>query len=341
MEFAPHLLVDTEALAGNWRRLARASGRARCGAAIKADGYGLGAHGVLDALFAAGAREFFVASWAEAAALGTLPEGARLAVFHGVTPAEMETALWLSPQVRPVLNTPAQVALWRETGRSADVMVDTGMNRLGLTDLSVLAGFPLDTLHSHLACADTPSHPLNTAQLTAFRAAASSLPSVPLALANSAGIALGPDYHLDLTRPGIGLYGAGPSAERDQLEPVFAIKAPVLQLREVPAGHAIGYGAAYAAPRPMRVAVAALGYADGYPRGLTGHGAAIHEGVRCPLVGRVSMDLTMFDVSDAPQIAEGDWLAIDFDLAAAAAALGRAEYELLTGLGHRYARVYR
>jgi alanine racemase len=340
MEFAAHLLISTEAMVANWRLLAEAGAGTTCGAAIKANGYGLGAHAVMDALWRAGAREFFVASWAEAAALGSLPQGARLAVFHGITPAEMGVALWLGPQVRPVLNTPAQVALWRTTGRSADVMVETGMNRLGLSDLSVLAGLEIDTLHGHLACADTPDHPMNAAQLAAFRAAAETLPAARRALANSAGIGLGADYHFDVTRPGIGLYGGGPSAARAQLAPVVAIKAPVLQCRDVAAGATIGYGAAYVAPRPMRVAVAALGYGDGYPRGLTGHGAAHINGVRCPLVGRVSMDLTMFDVTDAGAVEEGDWLSIDFDLAASAAALGRTEYELLTGLGHRYARIY-
>lgn len=346
MEFAARLLVSLEAVAANWRLLAAASGAAACGAAIKADGYGLGARPVMAALWGAGARDFFVASWAEAEALlasfgGVLPEGARLAVFHGVTPGEMAIAARLGPGVRPVLNTPAQVALWRQTGRPADAMVETGMNRLGLSDLSVLDGMAVDTLHSHLACADVPAHPMNAAQLAAFAAAAAVVSAERRALANSPGIGLGADYHFDLTRPGIGIYGAGPSAQRALLRPVVRIEAPVLQLRDVPVGGAVGYGATFVATRPTRVAVVALGYADGYPRGLAGHGFAHVNGVRCPLLGRVSMDLTAFDVSDAGDVAEGDWLDVDFDVARAAAALGRAEYELLTGLGHRYARIYR
>lgn len=341
MEFAARLLVDLEAVAANWRLLARASGAAACGAAIKADGYGLGARPVMDALMAAGARDFFVANWAEATALGPLPEGTRLAVFHGITPQEMALAVALGPQVRPVLNTAAQVALWKQTGRVADVMVETGMNRLGLSDFTVLEGLAVDTLHSHLACADMPKHPMNAAQLAAFRGAVAVVKAERRALANSPGIGLGADYHFDLTRPGIGIYGAGPSAARADLRPVVAIEAPVLQVRDVAVGGAVGYGATFVAARPTRVAVAALGYADGYPRALAGHGSAVVNGTRCALLGRVSMDLTAFDVSDAGDVAEGDWLAVDFDVGIVAAALGRAEYELLTGLGHRYARVYK
>ncbi|WP_308430077.1 alanine racemase [Polymorphobacter multimanifer] len=332
------MLISLEAVAANWRLLAAASGRATTGAAIKADGYGLGARPMLDTLAKAGARDFFVASWAEAAALGAMPAGARLAVLHGITPAEMATAQALGPDVRPVLNTPAQVALWRQTGRPADVMIDTGINRLGLADTALLQGMTIDTLHSHLACAETPAHAMNRAQLAAFHAVPN--PARRRALANSAGIALGPDWHFDLTRPGIGLYGGGPSAMRDRLLPVVAIEAPILQLRDVPAGASVGYGASFIAARPTRVAITALGYADGYPRAMATFGSARVAGVACPLIGRVSMDLTAFDVTDAPPLAEGDWLSVDFDVGAAAAQCNRAEYELLTGLGRRYARVY-
>ncbi len=342
MEFAARLRVSLAAVVANWRLLAAASGAAACGAAIKADGYGVGARQVLDALASSdsgeGARDFFVASWAEAEALGALPPGVRVAVLHGVTPGEMDMAVRLGPAVRPVLNTRSQVALWRELGRSADVMVDTGMNRLGLDGLSGLEGLTIEVVHSHLACADQPAHPLNAAQLAAFRAL--DVGGARRALANSAGIGLGEHYCFDLTRPGIGLYGAGPSAAREDLRSVVAIEAPVLQVRDVKAGASVGYGAAFVAARATRVAVAALGYADGYPRSMAGFGAAVVDGVHCPLIGRVSMDLTAFDVTDAPPVAEGGWLAVDFDVRAAAAATGRAEYELLTGLGRRYARVY-
>jgi alanine racemase len=325
------LTIDPAALVANWRGLALAG--AATGAAVKADGYGLGARRIVDTLTAAGAHDFFVASWDEAAALEPMPAGTRLAVLHGVQPGELATAL-ASPAV-PVLNTPAQVAAWRAaTERPCDVMVDTGINRLGLTPAEAMSGLldglTIDTLHSHLACAETPAHPLNAAQLAAFRAVAAAVPARRAALAASAGIALGADYAFDLTRPGIALYGGRGS------RPVAVLAARVVQLRSLAAGDTVGYGATWAAARDCRIAVVNLGYADGYPCALGPGGAVAAGGVRCPVVGRVSMDLIAADVT-AADIGEGDWVGIDFDLAAAAAT-GRSEYELLTGLGHRYAR---
>ena len=337
------LAVDLAALTANWQRFARASGAAACGAAIKANGYGLGARPVMDALAAAGCRDFFVAHWAEAAALGPLPHGVRLAVLHGAGPGELPAAL-ASPAV-PVLCTPAQVQAWKTTGRPCDVMIDTGMNRLGLSPAEALSGLldglALHTLHSHLACGDEPGHPLNAAQRSAFAAVAAHFPTVRHALANSAGIGLGAGYHFGLTRPGIGLYGGGPSPDGAPLAPVASLAARILQIRDVPAGASIGYGATFTTSRPSRIAIVSLGYADGYPRALSSKGLAHIAGMACPLVGRVSMDLTAFDITDAPAPMEGDDLAIAFDLAATADAAGRSQYELLTGLGPRYARIYR
>jgi alanine racemase len=337
------LIIDTQALAANWRRFAVASGPAACGAAIKADGYGLGARTALDTLYAKGAREFFVAHWCEVEALGPLPEGARLAVLHGVMPDEIDVAV--SGEARPVLVTAAQVAAWKATGRVCDVMVDTGMNRLGLSPVEavsgLLDGLVVDTLHSHLACAEEGEHSLNARQLADFSALAERLPGMRHALANSAGIGLGQDYCFGLTRPGIGLFGGGLGPDGTRLAPVAGLEARIIQLRDVPAGQSVGYGATFVAQRPSRIAVVALGYADGYARSLSNRGAASVDGVRCPVAGRVAMDLTAFDVTDARPLAEGDWLSIDFDLAEAAAASGRSEYELLTGLGARYARVCR
>ncbi|WP_439532545.1 alanine racemase [Polymorphobacter sp.] len=341
----PRLIVDTGAVVANWRALATASGAATCGAALKADGYGLGARPLLAALADAGCRDVFVASWAEAAALGPLPANVRVAVLHGITPPEMDQAAALGPAFAPILNTPAQAALWRQTGCPADAMVDTGINRLGLAaaDLAALDGIPLHTLHSHLACADEPAHPQNAAQRDRFQQALAHFPSARAALANSAGIGLGPAFHFGLTRPGIGLYGGGPSAAG--FHPVLHLVAPVLQLRDVPAGAAIGYGASFIAPRPLRTATVALGYADGYPRALAGQdhswGHALIEGRRHPVLGRVSMDLLVIDVTHAPAVAEGDPLEIAFDIPAAARAAGRTDYEMLTGLGARYTRSYR
>ncbi|KPF77826.1 alanine racemase [alpha proteobacterium AAP81b] len=345
MDIPPHawLTIDRAALAANWQRFAAAAGPAACGAAIKADGYGLGARATLDTLVPLGLREVFVAHWAEVAALLPLPEGVRVAVLHGVGPADMAAALAL-PAV-PVLVTAAQVAAWAPTGRPCDVMVDTGLNRLGLSPEAavsgLLDGLAIDTLHSHLTCSEDAASLHNARQRAAFADLAARIPARRYALANSAGIGLGADYHFDLVRPGIGLYGGGRAPDGGRLAAVAGIAARILQLRDIPAGASVGYGATWTAARPSRLAVVALGYADGYARSLSNTGAAIVGGVRCPVAGRVSMDLTAFDVTDAPPLAEGDTLAIDFDLAATAAASGRSEYELLTGLGSRYSRVSR
>lgn len=330
------LTVDTSALAANWRWFSRTGGVA-AGAAVKADGYGLGARETVAALAAAGAREFFVATWAEAAALA-MPAGTRLAVLHGLLPGEVPL-----PGVVPVLNSLEQVARWVAGGGGrCDLMVDTGMNRLGLSpaDLAQLPGLDIDVLHSHLACADEPGHPMNVAQLARFHAARARVPHARAALANSAGVCLGPDYAFDLTRPGIGLYGGvmHPAAV-GQLQAVVGLEARVVQVREIAAGETFGYGATWTAPRASRVAILNLGYADGYRRAFSGVGRGYVDENPCPVIGRVSMDLTGIDVT-GHALREGDWVRIDYDLAAAAAASGVAQYELLTGLGHRYQRRY-
>ncbi|MBC7520480.1 MAG: alanine racemase [Sandarakinorhabdus sp.] len=340
-----HLIVDTAALADNWRVFAAASGPADCGAAVKADGYGLGARAVADALVAAGCRDLFVAHWHEVAALESLPAGVRINVLHGVAAAEMPAAL--ASRAVPVLVTAAQVAAWKPTGRPCDVMVDTGLNRLGLSLAEavsgLLDGLALDTLHSHLACGEIPGHPLNETQRAAFADLAARIPARRHALANSGGLTLGDGYRFSLSRPGIGLYGGGAAPAGARLLPVAGLAARIVQCRDVAAGATIGYGATYTAARPMRIAIAALGYADGYPRSLSNAGAALVGGKVCPGVGRISMDLSAYDVTDVdPRAVEEDsFLTIDFDLARTAAASGRTEYELLTGLGARYARIYR
>ncbi len=264
-------------------------------------------------------------------------------MLHGVAPADVGAALQLP--ARPVLGSAAQVAAWRTTGRPFDIMVDTGINRLGLSAAEVqsglLDGLEIDTLHSHLACAEQHGHPLNPLQLARFVDLAAVIPARRRALANSGGITLGSEYNFDLTRPGIGLYGGGAGPGGKALAPVASIAAPVMQVRHIEAGESVGYGATFVATRPTRVAVVALGYADGYPRSASGRGSGFIDGVRCPLIGRVSMDMTCFDVTDAPRLAEGEIMTIDFDLASLSAASGRSQYELLTGLGARYARDYR
>lgn len=334
--------LDGSALVSNWRWLAARSGPAACGAAVKADGYGLGACEVVQRLASAGCRDFFVATWAEAERLEPLPQDCSLSVLHGLRESDLPAAKIVS--ARPVLNSPEQVARWRSFAPDApcDVMIDTGMNRLGLTleeALSgVLDGLVIDTLMSHLACADESAHPMNEAQRDAFVALSQQIPAQRYSLANSAGICAGEHYAFDLTRPGIALYGGiqRPEAE-GHIRPVVQPEAEVLQLRDVPAGATIGYGATFTAPHALRVAILNLGYADGYLRCFSGNGRAWADGVECPVLGRVSMDLIAVDVT-AANVREGDWLRIDYQLQSASAATGLSQYELLTGLGNRYQR---
>jgi alanine racemase len=335
------LRLDGDALVANWRWLARASGPAACGAAVKADGYGLGARDVMLRLAAAGCRDFFVASWCEAARLLPLPPGVSVAVLHGVRAADMAAATTLP--ARPVLNSAEQVARWRAAGGGAcDVMVDTGINRLGLSPdeamSGLLDGLNIDTLMSHLASADEDV-PSNPAQRAALVAVGGRVAHRRLSLANSAGICLGPDYAFDLTRPGLALYGGVPRREAaGQLAQVACPEAEILQRRTVAAGAGVGYNALWTADRDTEIAIINLGYADGYLRGFTNTGAALTDDLRLPVIGRVSMDLVALDVSTAPTLRAGDWVAMDYDLPRAAEASGLSQYELLTSLGGRFAR---
>ncbi|WP_298669486.1 alanine racemase [uncultured Sphingomonas sp.] len=334
------LSLDTSALVHNWRLLDAMSGAAACGAAVKADGYGLGASAVVRRLADAGCRDFFVATWAEARAL--VDTGASLSVLHGVRAEDM--ALARLRNARPVLNTPTQVARWKEAGGGdCDVMVDTGMNRLGVSaeDIAggLLDGLRIDTLMTHLASADEDVA-LNETQRARFAALAGTTRARRMSIANSAGIALGTSYHLDLVRPGIALYGGVPRAELTAIRQVARPEAQVLQRRRVRAGETVGYNATWVAPADTEVAILNLGYADGYWRGFSGTGHALLGDARLPLLGRVSMDLIAVDCGGCA-VAEGDWLALDYALPQAAAASGMSQYELLTGLGTRFDRVWR
>ena len=333
------LRLDTAALVANWRALDALSGAAACGAAIKADGYGLGAAGVAERLAGAGCRDFFVASWGEAERLAGL--GFDIAVLHGVRAEDMAAAM--SGIARPVLNTAAHVARWRESGGGrCDVMVDTGMNRLGVSIAEVasglLDGLAIDTLMSHLACADEDSA-MNARQAAALRGLGGRTAARRLSLANSAGIALGADYAFDLTRPGLALYGGVPRGElAGVVGQVVTPEAQILQRRTLQAGDSIGYNAQFTAAAPLEVAILNIGYADGSWRGFSNAGAARAGAAALPVIGRVSMDLTAISVAAAPELGEGDWVALDYALPAAAAAAGMSQYELLTGLGRRFER---
>ncbi|MFM9977922.1 MAG: alanine racemase [Sphingomonadaceae bacterium] len=326
------LRLDGGALVANWRWLTAQGGAAACGAAVKANGYGLGARRVVALLAAAGCRDFFVSSWDEAAALVPMPEGCALSVLHGVREADMPAAL--ASAARPVLNTSEQVARWRPTGRPCDVMIDTGMNRLGLAAGDDVAGLTIETLMSHLACADEDSA-MNDRQRAAF--AALEVPARRRSLANSAGVCLGAGYAFDLTRPGLALYGGVPRAEAEgRIAQVAWPEAAIVQRRCVRAGASVGYGASWVAPADTEIAVLNIGYADGILRSFSKTGTA-GEG-RFRFAGRVSMDLIAIDVSAEPGLREGDWVAIDYALPEAARRSGLSQYELLTGLGGRFER---
>ncbi len=334
------LRLSSDVLVSNWLWLAKQSGSAACGAAVKANGYGLGAVEVVARLAAAGCRDFFVATWGEALALGALPEGCHLSVLHGIRSDDMDAAAQLP--YRPVLNTLAQVALWRSTGQPCDVMIDTGINRLGLSVTDALGGaldgLQIDILMSHLASADEDVSQ-NASQLAAFQSLQGHTAAKRMSLANSAGICLGPEYAFDLTRPGIALYGGIPRSEaKGPIAQVAFPEVQIIQRRSLKPGDQVGYNATFTADRAMEIAILNLGYADGYLRGFSNRGSAGQGAF--PVTGRVSMDLIAIDVSCAPELQEGDWVAVDYDLPQMSAASGLSQYELLTGLGARYDRIW-
>ena len=339
---ALRLGIDLDALKSNWQALDRLSGHARAGAAVKADGYGVGAGKVVPALHEAGCRDFFVAHWSEVADVARAVAPSSIAVLHGPRTAQ-EAAYALASGARPVINSLDQARRWIDAGGgTCHLMVDTGMNRLGI-DLSELGAellhrLEIDVLMSHLVAAeeDVPS---NAAQRERWRQACGTIAHGRASLANSAGISLGAPYHGDLTRPGIALYGGVPRADMaDTIRQVVTPQAAVLQVRQVAPGQTIGYNATYTAQRAMRVGTVGIGYADGYLRAWSNRGHLRAGELLLPVLGRISMDLTVVDLSEAPAVREGDWLSVEYSLPDAAKASGLSQYELLTSLGRRFAR---
>ena len=340
---ALRLIIDREALAANWRALNALSGRASAGAAVKADAYGLGAAIAVPVLRDAGCRDFFVAHWGEAASVAPLAAPGTVAVLHGpLSPADCAFARALG--VRPVINSLHQARLWRDAGGGpCHAMVDTGINRLrlSLADLAdpLVAGLEIDALLSHLASAEEDS-PLNAVQLARWQEARRMVPHARASLANSAGIALGADYHGDLTRPGIALYGGVPcGALAPHIRQVVRPEAAIIQVRQLAAGDGAGYNATFIAPAAMRVGLISIGYADGYLRCWSGKGTMRSaDGAALPVLGLVSMDMTIIDLTAAPHLREGDWVSADYALPEASAISGLSQYELLTLLGRRFQR---
>lgn len=356
------LTIDLGAIADNYRLLQRRAPKAVCGAAVKADAYGLGAGQVAAALADAGCRHFFVAHLDEGIRLRPLlPADAEIYVLHGQTleaGAEMEC---VQHRLMPVLNSAAQVAGWRALARRLNrslpsiVQVDSGMSRLGLSaaetaallnDPDGLRGLDLRYLMSHLACADQPDHPMNEKQLAAFEAMRARFPACKASLSNSSGIFLGPRYHYDLLRPGAALYGIAPVAgAANPMRPVVRLQARIIQTRTIALGDAVGYGATYRAGSVRRLATLSVGYADGWLRALSNRGAVMVGAVRAPIVGRVSMDTCTIDVTDVDPAHVRPGALVDLISPAQtvdqlAADAGTIAYEILTSFGQRYHRRY-
>jgi alanine racemase len=356
------LTVDLGALVTNWRTLSRRAMPSECAGVIKANGYGCGIEPVATALTRAGCKTFFVADLSEARRVREVAPDAAIYVLNGLIPGT--PPVYAELRARPVIGSMVELAEWdafvaaTQWRGGAALHVDTGMNRLGISanDAAALAprirteNHGIMLLMSHLACAEDTAHPLNNRQISLFREVRMLYRGIPSSLANSSGIFLSDNAHCDVVRPGVALYGVNPTPGKpNPMRPVIDLKVRVAQVRNVPRGETVGYSAGWTAKRASRIAVVAAGYADGYLRSSgssdeTPGGEAIAHGTRCPIAGRVSMDLMAIDVTEAPEVRRGDFLTLvgdGLDLDAVATAAGTIAYELLTGLGQRYHRVYR
>ncbi|MBP1850773.1 alanine racemase [Rhizobium halophytocola] len=369
-ESAPlRLTIDLGAIADNWRDLAKRSGSARTAGIVKADAYGLGIEDVGQTLYHAGARDFFVALPTEGATLRPYAPEARIFVLAGIWAGQEQ--IFFDNDLVPVISSEEQLAFWMsvlsERGEHpCALQVDTGFNRLGLRpedalalagDVSRPASFAPVLVMSHLACGDDQASPMSHRQLESFRTVSTAYDGIDASLSASSGIFLGPDYHFDLTRPGIALYGGEAlNGVANPMRPVVKAEARILMLRDAKAGETVSYGATQTLARDSRLAVVSAGYADGFLRSNSGAGVPLRQavqqggtgfvsGTRVPIAGRVTMDMTIFDVTDLPRDAIragdyvelfGDNIALD-DVARAAGTIG---YEILTSLGLRYERAY-
>lgn len=358
------LTIDLVALKENWRRLNSLAGRAECGAAVKGNAYGLGIAPVAKALWEAGCRSFFVARPKEGEELRELLPEATIYILDGLFAGQAE--FYARRNLCPALISIEEAREWAAFGRvygrrlPCALHVDTGINRLGfslaefdalLADRFTMEGLNVTLLMSHLACADEPAHPLNQRQREAFAQVRAKLPGVAASLANSSGVFLGDGFTHELVRPGIALYGGNPTPNAaNPMLPVAILEGAVMQLRSVAAGDTIGYSATWTASRPSRVAVLGAGYKDGVPRALSsrqpqGPAQVFINGRRCPVIGRISMDMMAIDVTDLPEDSlrrgtRAEILGRHIGIDEAASWAGTISYELLTRLGSRYARLY-
>lgn len=341
------LTIDLAAIVANYRLIVARTAPAEVSAVVKADGYGLGARPIAQALSAAGCKTFFVAHVEEGAELRAVIPSAAIFVLNGFAPPHKPH--FAEHRLSPVLSSAAQISDWRQSGLriACALHVDTGMARLGLSESDLDADTPAPALvMSHLASSDDPEHEQNEAQLTRFKTLAKRFPNVPLSLAASGGCFLNPRYAFDLVRPGIALYGGNPgNGPQNPMRATVTLTAPLLQVRSIDRGDSVGYGATYAASGPRRLGIAALGYADGLMRSLSNRGHGVIAGIKCPIVGRVSMDLVTLDITAAPVRAAFAGAPVEFigpnqtidDLAREA---GTLPYEIYTRLGPRIERRY-
>ena len=358
------LTVDLDAIVANWRKLEKSAVPAECAGVIKANAYGCGVEPVARALASAGCKTFFVATLDEARVARAAMPQATIYALDGFFQNCGEA--FAKIDCKPVIGDLNELAEWdvfcRRSGWAGGVAIhiDTGMNRLGLTLTEAQGIIPrinagdhgVTLVMSHLACAETLNHPLNAKQLATFREIASLFSGVPASLANSSGVFLGAPFQFDLVRPGAALYGVNPTPEADNpMQPVIELKARIAQIRTIEKGESVGYGGVWTARRPTRLAIIAAGYADGYFRAAGGgdgtrSAEAMVAGKRCPLAGRISMDLMAIDITDLDKNAVrrghmvtliGQGITVD-ELAHHFGTIG---YEVLTSLGPRYARVYK
>ena len=358
------LTIDLAAVESNWKRLAGLTVPVECAAVVKADGYGCGLEPVTRTLHRAGCRTFFVADVAEGRRARTVAPDATIYVLNGVMPGSAQA--FAADHLRPVINSTTELAEWdafvatKNWRGGAALHVDTGMNRLGITveEAAAIAprlqsenhGFTL--VMSHLACAESPDHPMNARQLRLFRDIRMAYRGVASSLANSSGIFLGERAYCDLVRPGVALYGVNPTpGKANPMRRVVEVKGRIIQVRTIDKGETVGYGAAFTAGRASRIAIIAVGYADGFLRSAgTARGKPAAEvivaGKRCPLAGRVSMDVLAVDVTDLADgaVRRGDLATLigaGVSVDDLAAGMGTIGYEVLTDLGRRYHRLYK
>ncbi len=351
MSFLPRATVLTSNIADNWRTLDALHPGATTAAVVKADGYGLGAVKVARALKAAGCSTFFVAYLEEGQVLRkALGKGPRIFVLNG--PMRGELAAYRDAELTAVLSSELHLKLWSTAARgTCAIHVDTGMNRLGLplalidTEATAVRRLEPVLVMSHLACADEPQNPMNLAQRRAFEQIADAFPDTPASLANSAGCYLGKGYGFDLTRPGLALYGGSVPPSTVTLKPGVVLEATIISIFKGRKDTSVGYGATHPLTEDRLLATCAIGYADGLPRSGSGKLSGWIDGVACPVVGRVSMDLVTLDLTDGPKAikpgARVEFLGENAKLEAQASACGTLGYELLTGLGPRVQRNYR